>query len=475
MSENALLDTLRHRILVADGAMGTMLQDADLDLDDFEGLEGCNEILNMTRPDVVRHIHDAYFSAGADCVETNTFGCNFGNLGEYDIVHRNRELAQRGAELAREIADSHATPDRPRYVLGSMGPGTKLPTLGHSPFSVLRDAYQECTAGLIAGGADALLVETSQDLLQTKAGVLGAQRAMKAAGVKAPIIASVTVETTGTMLVGSEIGAALTALSALGVDVIGLNCATGPAEMSEHLRYLSKHSPIPISVMPNAGLPELGPNGAVYPLTAGELADAMETFVDEFGVSLIGGCCGTTPEHIRQLRERLGEREAAPRDIVVEPGISSSYHHVPFKQDVTILNIGERTNANGSKAFREAMLDADWDRCVEIARNQARSGAHVLDLCVDYVGRAGSDDMRELAGRFATASTLPIMLDSTEPDVIAAGLESLGGRCVVNSVNFEDGDGPDSRYARAMPAIVEHGAAVVVMCIDEEGQARTAD
>ncbi len=475
MSASRFLDALRERVLVADGAMGTMLQAADLGLDDFQGLEGCNEILNVTRPDVVRHIHDAYLKAGADCVETNSFGSNLPNLDEYGIADRIRELARSSAELAAEVAAGYSTADRRRFVLGAMGPGTKLPTLGHAPYHRLRDAYVECALGLIEGGADALIVETSQDLLQTKAGVIGAQRAARQLGVEVPVIASVTVETTGTMLVGSEIGAALTALAALKVDVIGLNCATGPTEMSEHLRYLARHSPIPLSVMPNAGLPELGPDGAVYPLTAPEMADALEGFADEFNVNLVGGCCGSTPEHIRQLAERMAGRSPGRREPVIEPGIASSYHHVPFQQDATILMVGERTNANGSKAFREAMLGGDWDRCVEIARSQARGGSHVLDLCVDYVGRDGAGDMRELAARFATASTLPVMLDSTEPDVIRAGLEALGGRCIVNSVNFEDGDGPDSRYARALPAIVEHGAAVVVMCIDEEGQARTAD
>ncbi|GAA4923535.1 methionine synthase (B12-dependent) [Stackebrandtia albiflava] len=475
MQPNSFLSTLRHRILVADGAMGTMLQDADPDMDDFQGMEGCNEILNVTRPDIVRDIHDAYFRAGADCVETNSFGANLGNLGEYDIAHRTHELAFASARLAREVADGHATADRPRFVLGSMGPGTKLPTLGHAPYARLRDAYTECAAGLIEGGADALIVETSQDLLQTKSGIVGAQRAARRLGVEIPIIASVTVETTGTMLVGSEIAAALTALTALKVDLIGLNCATGPAEMTEHLRYLSRYSPIPLSVMPNAGLPELGPDGAVFPLTPPELADALDRFVDEYGVGLVGGCCGTTPEHIRQLSERMAGRSPVERHPTIEPGVASSYHHVPFAQDASILMVGERTNANGSKAFREAMLAGDWDHCVEVARDQARDGSHVLDLCVDYVGRDGSRDMHELASRFATASTLPVMLDSTEPDVIRAGLEALGGRCIVNSVNFEDGDGPESRYARAMPAIVEHGASVVVMCIDEEGQARTAE
>ncbi|WP_435206979.1 methionine synthase [Micromonospora sp. bgisy143] len=471
----SLLDVLADRILIADGAMGTMLQAADLTLDDFDGLEGCNEILNVTRPDVVRGVHDAYLAAGADCVETNTFGANLANLGEYDIPQRIRELSEAGARIAREAADAASTPERPRFVLGSIGPGTKLPTLGHAGYATLRDAYQENAAGLIAGGADALIIETCQDLLQVKAAVIGSKRAMAELGQQVPIICHVAVETTGTMLVGSEIGAALAAIEPLGVDLIGLNCSTGPAEMSEHLRYLSQHSRIPVSVMPNAGLPVLTADGAYFPLTPVELAEALERFVTEYGVGLVGGCCGTTPEHIRVLSERLHGVTAPTREPRHEAGVSSVYHPVPFAQDASVLMVGERTNANGSKAFREAMLAADWRACVEIARSQARDGSHLLDLCVDYVGRDGTQDMRELAGRFATASTLPIMLDSTEPAVVEAGLEMLGGRCVVNSVNFEDGDGPDSRYARVMPVVREHGAAVVALLIDEEGQARTKE
>src|SRR5690606_29256997 len=372
--------------------------------------------------DIVLGIHDAYLAAGADCIETNSFNANYGGLVEYGIPERAREIARAAADLARRKADEYATPEQPRFVLGSMGGGTRLPTLGHAPYALLRDHYQESSAGLIEGGADALLVETAQDLLQAKAAVVGAKRARTELGASVPIIAQVTVETTGTMLVGGEIGAALTSLTALGVDLIGLNCATGPAEMSEHLRYLSRHSPVPISVMPNAGLPVLGPDGAVYPLTPEELADAHEDFVANYGVNLVGGCCGTTPDHIRALRERLDGRVPAERAPVVEPGVSSSYHHVPFRQDASILNVGERTNANGSKAFRDAMLAGDHDRCVEIAREQTRGGSHLLDLCVDYVGRDGAEDMRVLASRFATASTLPIMLDSTEPDVVQAGL-----------------------------------------------------
>ncbi|WP_307789009.1 methionine synthase [Glycomyces salinus] len=472
---NRFLETLSRRVVIADGGMGTMLQTFDPTLEDYDGYEGLSDILCLTRPDIVLGIHDAYLAAGADCVETNSFNANYGGLVEYGITDRVRELAGAAARLARQKCDEYATPEHLRFVLGSMGGGTRLPTLGHAPYATLRDHYRECVLGLIEGGADAILVETSQDLLQAKAAVIGAKRANTELGTEIPIIAQVTVETTGTMLVGGEIGAALTSLAALEVDLIGLNCATGPAEMSEHIRYLSRHSPVPISVMPNAGLPELGPDGAVYPLTPDELADAHEDFVTNFGVSLVGGCCGTTPDHIRAVRDRLDGVAPAERRPVLEPGVSSSYHHVPFKQDASILNVGERTNANGSKAFREAMLAADYDRCVEIAREQTRGGSHLLDLCVDYVGRDGAEDMRVLASRFATASTLPIMLDSTEPQVIEAGLEALGGRCIVNSVNFEDGDGPNSRYARVMPLIVEHGAGVVVMCIDEDGQARDRD
>ncbi|MFE3029400.1 homocysteine S-methyltransferase family protein, partial [Nocardia tengchongensis] len=443
--DTTFLDTLRRRVVIGDGAMGTMLQAADLTLDDFRGLEGCNEILNETRPDVLRHIHRAYFEAGADAVETNTFGCNLPNLADYDIADRIRDLSERGTRLAREVADEMgpSADGTPRYVLGSMGPGTKLPTLGHAPYVSLRDAYTEAALGMLDGGADAILIETCQDLLQVKAAVTGSHNAMVKAGRRIPIITHVTMETTGTMLVGSEIGAALTALEKLGIDMIGLNCATGPDEMSEHLRHLSKHAQLPVSVMPNAGLPVLGAKGAEYPLSAEDLAVSMTQFVSEFGLSLVGGCCGTTPEHIRQMAEAVREVEQGKRNPVHEPSTSSIYSAVPFEQDASILMIGERTNANGSKAFRDAMLAGDWQKCLDIAKDQTRDGAHMLDLCVDYVGRDGAEDMRELASRLATSSTLPIMLDSTETPVLKAGLEHLGGRCAINSVNYEDGAGPE--------------------------------
>src|SRR4051812_1242429 len=465
---------LSERVLVADGAMGTMLQAANPSMEDFQGHEGCNEVLNVTRPDVVRSVHDAYLAVGVDAIETNTFGANLGNLGEYDIPERIGELALAGARIAREAADAWSTPDQPRFVLGSVGPGTKLPSLGHAPYAALRDAYQEQVAGMVEGGVDAVLIETAQDLLQAKAAVVGAKRAMRDAGADLPVMVQVTVETTGTMLLGSEIGAALTALEPLGIDAIGLNCATGPTEMSEHLRHLSKHARIPVTAMPNAGLPQLSRDGAYYPLTPDQLAAAHDQFTREFGLGLVGGCCGTTPEHLRRVVETVRGREVAPRRPRGEPGVASLSQHVPFRQDTAYLSIGERTNANGSKAFREAMLEQRWDECVEIARAQTRDGAHLLDVCVDYVGRDGVEDMKALVGRLATSSTLPLVLDSTEPAVVEAGLELLGGRAVVNSVNYEDGDGPGSRFARVMPVIKEHGAAVVALTIDEQGQARDA-
>ena len=398
---NSRADLLRHelahRVVVADGAMGTMLQGFELGLDDFEGLEGCNEILNVTRPDVVRAIHDAYFEVGCDAVETNTFGANLANLAEYDISDRIYELSEAGARLAREVADNWSTPDHPRFVLGSVGPGTKLPTLGHTTYAKLRDAYQLEVAGLIDGGADAVLVETAQDLLQAKAAIVGARRALTAAGSALPLIAQVTVETTGTLLLGSEIGAALTALEPMGIDLIGLNCATGPAEMGEHLRYLARHAQVGISCMPNAGLPVLSRDGASYPLTPLELADAHDLFTREHGLALVGGCCGTTPAHLRLVVERVRGREIPARRPTPEPGAASLYQTVAFRQDTSYLAVGERTNANGSRAFRDAMLEARYADCVEVAREATRDGSHLLDVCVDYVGRDGVADMREVA------------------------------------------------------------------------------
>lgn len=471
----SLRESLSSRVLVADGAMGTMLQAQNPTMEDFQGLEGCNEILNVTRPDMVASVHNAYLEVGVDAIETNTFGANWANLAEYEAQDRIYELALAGAKIARECADNFSTPEHPRYVLGSLGPGTKLPTLGHTTYEYLRDAYEVAAKGLIEGGCDGLLIETAQDLLQAKAAVNGSRAAIKNAGRDIYLMAQVTVEATGTMLLGSEIGAALTALEPLGIDSIGLNCATGPTEMSEHLRQLSQQTEIAITCMPNAGLPVLGTNGAHYPLSPIDLAKALKVFIDDYGLNFIGGCCGTTPEHLKEVVAVAQLEKPVVREIPVEASVASLYQQVQLRQDKTYLAIGEKTNANGSRAFKEAMLAQNWEQCLEIARDQIRDGAHMLDLCVDYVGRDGAVDMSILAEKLATSSTLPIVLDSTEPKVIKAGLERLGGRAVINSVNYEDGDGPESRFAKMMELVGEHGCAVIALTIDEEGQARTAD
>ncbi|MDR1767030.1 MAG: methionine synthase [Propionibacteriaceae bacterium] len=460
--------------LVCDGATGTMLQRSDVAAEDFQGLPGCNEVLNATRPDAVAAVHRAYLAAGADCVETNTFGANLTALGEYDATDRIGELALAGARIARAVADEFA--DRPRFVLGSLGPGTKLPTLGQTSYRALRDGYQAAAEGLVAGGVDAFMLETCQDLLQARAAVNGAKLANRAAGADLPIFVSVTLETTGQLLLGSELGAALAALAALDVAMVGLNCGTGPEAMGSHLRWLARHSPVPLSVMPNAGLPVLGAEGAVYPLGPADFAAAVAGFAADFPLALVGGCCGTTPSHIAELAARVRSQPQPPTP-PRQPldAVSSLYTDVPLRRGdsaAEYLIIGERTNANGSKAFREAMLERRWDDCLEIARRQSQDGAHLLDLCVDYVGRDGAADMAELAGRLATGVTLPIMLDSTSPEVLRAGLERLPGRCVVNSVNYEDGG---RRLNEVMALAKEHGAAVVALAIDEQGQARTAE
>jgi len=480
---SSFLDALRERVLVFDGAFGTWAQDRDLTPDDFGGpaLEGCNENLVFTRPDLIREMHDEFFSVGVDAVETATFGAFPVVLTEYDIPDVTRELNRVAAGLAREVATDHATPERPRWVIGSVGPGTKLPSLGHIEFAELRDAYIPQMEGLLEGGADVILVETVQDLLQGKAALIAARRAMATTGITIPLMIQVTIETTGRMLIGSEIGAALTTLEAMRPDVIGLNCATGPSEMIEHLRYLGQHARTFISCLPNAGLPSVVDGHTHYDLTPEQLAEAHERNVAEFGVNIVGGCCGTTPEHLRAVVERVGAgvigggRAPLERTPDFEPGCASVYTHVPFHQDTSILMVGERTNANGSRKFRDAMLDGDWDTCLQMAREQVKEGAHVLDLCVDYVGRDGTIDMNDAASRFATQAPLPLVFDSTEPEVMEAGLQHSGGKALLNSANLEDGEAPGSRIDRVFTLARDYGAAVICLAIDEEGQARTVD
>ena len=466
------LEAVRERVVVYDGATGTNLQLRELSADDFGGpaLEGCNEILVDTRPDVVTDLHRSFFAVGVDVVETDTFGAFPTVLAEYGIAERAHELNVKGARLAREVADGYGG-----WVAGSIGPGTKFPSLGQIRFAELRDAYEVQARGLLEGGVDLLLVETVFDVLQAKVALVACRRAMASTGRTVPLQVQVTMELTGRMLPGTEIGAALTTLAALRPDVIGLNCATGPQEMGEHLRHLSQRSPVPISCLPNAGLPSVVEGRMHYDLTPEQLADHHARFITELGVSVVGGCCGTTPEHLRHVVERCKDLVPAPRTPVPEPGVASLYSHVPYDQAPSFLVVGERTNANGSKKFRQAMLADDWETCVAMAKEQVREGAHVLDVCVDYTGEDGVADMEEIASRFATQATLPLMLDSTEPAVIETGLRWIGGKPILNSVNLEDGDGAGTRLDRFLTLAREYGAAVVCTCIDEEGQARTAD
>ncbi|MBV8980412.1 MAG: methionine synthase [Acidimicrobiia bacterium] len=466
------LEAARERVVVYDGATGTNLQMRDLTVDDFGGpaLEGCNEVLVDTRPDVVADLHRSFFEVGSDVVETDTFGAFSVVLAEYDIADRAHELNVKAAQIAKEVASGYGG-----WVAGSMGPGTKLPSLGQIRFADLRDAYEVQARALLEGGVDLFLVETCYDLLQAKAAMIACRRAMAAVGREVPLQVQVTMETTGRMLVGTEIGAALTSLIALRPDVFGLNCATGPVEMSEHLRHLSQYCPVPISCLPNAGLPSVVDGKTHYDLTPEQLADHHGRFVSEFGVSIVGGCCGTTPEHLRHVVERVRQLTPATRSIVDEPGAASIYTAVPFHQDTSFLVIGERTNANGSKKFREAMLEADWDTCLAMARDQVKEGAHVLDVCVDYVGRDGTTDMDEVAARFATQVSAPLVLDSTESPVMEAGLQWIGGRAILNSANLEDGEGEGTRFDRVMTLAREYGAAVICLLIDEQGQARDVE
>jgi len=471
------LETINERVVVFDGAFGTYVQDENLTVDDFGGqhLEGCNELLAVTRPDLIARMHEDFLKVGVDALETATFGSFSTVLTEYGIADRAHEITLAAARIARDVANSFEGDGRPRFVAGSIGPGTKLPSLGHISFVELRNTYEEHARALIEGGVDLLLIETCMDLLQIKSAMQGGRRAMKALGREVPIQVQVTMETTGRMLVGTEIGAALTALLAMKPDVIGINCATGPAEMQEHLRHLSQHSPIPISVLPNAGLPSVVDGRTHYDLTPAQLADFHRHHVQDLGIRVVGGCCGTTPEHLRQVVEAVRNITPARRSPIQEPSVTSLYSPVTLKQDNSVLYIGERTNANGSRAFRDAMLAGDWDTCTKMANEQIREGAHVLDVCVDYVGRDGTTDMAEIAGRFASQASVPLVIDSTEPQVMEAALQLAGGRCILNSANLEDGEDPGRRMDRIFSLARDYGAAVICLLIDERGQARDVE
>ncbi len=482
---NPFLKALEERVLLFDGATGTNLQTQNLSADDFGGkhFEGCNEMLCVTNKDAVRRVHYDFLNAGADIIETNSFGSTSIVLVEYDIAERSYELSRLSAEIARECADEYSTPERPRFVAGSLGPGTKLPSLLHISFADVEEAYYIASKGLIDGGSDLLCIETCQDMLQAKAAISGAERAIAEWQEQStsdrrekemPIIVSVTIETTGTMLMGTEISAALTSLEPYqSVKVIGMNCATGPKEMEENVRFLSQNSPKPVFLMPNAGLPENIGGVAHYHLSPSEMQKWMKRYVEEFGVRVIGGCCGTTHEHIRALHEYLESKNATvPQHSVPDfsPSVSSIYSSVTMRVDPAPLLVGERCNANGSKKFRELLLAEDYDSMVNMAKEQIREGAHVLDVCVAYVGRDEVRDMEEVIKRFNTSVTIPLMIDSTEVPVIETALRLYGGRAIINSINFEDGT---AKADQILHLAKKYGAAVVALSIDEEGQAYT--
>lgn len=473
-------------VLVFDGATGTSLQLMDLGPEDFGGvaLEGCNENLVFTRPDAVQAVHRQFLEAGCDVIETDTFGATSLVLAEYDIADQTFALNKRAAELAREVAAAYSTPDKPRFVAGSMGPTTKLPTLGHIDFDTMKASFAEQAEGLLAGDVDLFIVETCQDVLQIKAALQGIEDAFTKTGQRRPLMVSVTMETTGTMLVGSDIAAVVAILEPFPIDVLGLNCATGPEQMKQHIRYLSEHSPFVVSCIPNAGLPENIGGVAHYRLTPLEMKMQLLHFVEDLGVQVIGGCCGTTPAHIAALTELAAEMHSAARPVRTpltqharpllqgEPAAASIYSTTPYHQDNSFLIIGERLNASGSKKVRELLAGEDWDGLVGVARGQVKENAHILDVNVDYVGRDGERDMHELVSRLVTNVNLPLMLDSTEWQKMEAGLKVSGGKCILNSTNYEDGD---ERFFKVLELAKAYGAGVVVGTIDEEGMARTAE
>ncbi len=467
-------DILKEKVVVFDGAMGTNLQTLNLTADDFggESLNGCNEYLVVSKPSAVEQVHAAFLDAGVDVIETDTFGGTAVVLAEYGLEAKSYDLNRSAAILAMKTALQYATPSRPRFVAGSVGPTTKLPSLGHISFRDMHAAYRVQAEGLIDGGVDLFIVETCQDLLQAKAALSGIAAALADKHVRLPIIASITIETTGTMLMGTEVAAALSALEPFPIDVIGLNCATGPKEMSDHIRYLCSSSPLPVSCIPNAGMPENVGGKAHYHLTPEELVDYLGRFVRDLGVSVVGGCCGTTPEHLRRVVGAVGGLAPLNRKMERVATASSLYSSVPLHIDPPPVIVGERTNANGSKKFRELLQAEDYDGMVAMGKEQVREGAHMLDLCVAYVGRDEARDMREAAFRFNTQVTLPIMVDSTEAPVIEEALQRFAGKCIVNSINLEDGE---ERIKAVIPLCRKYGAAVVALTIDEQGMAKTAD
>src|SRR5687768_2212533 len=469
-----LLETLKERIVVFDGAMGTNLQVQNLSLDDFGGprFEGCNENLLVTRPDAVEKVHAAFLDVGCDVVETNSFNGTPVDFAEYDIADKAYDMNVLAAQLAKRVASDYSTKEKPRWVAGSMGPGRKLPTLGHISFTELRDAYSVQARGLLDGGADLLIVETCQDLLQTKAALAAIFALFEERRSRVPVIAQVTIEVFGTMLNGTEISAALTALAPFPIDVVGMNCGTGPKHMTESIRYLCENAPLPVSVLPNAGLPSVVEGKMHYDETPDSFTAQVVHFANDFGANIVGGCCGTTPAHLRLVVEAMQRISPKPRHAKTLPAASSIYFQQPYVQDASFLIVGERVNASGSKKMRDLLNAEDWDGLVALGKEQEREGAHILDVNVDFVGRDGVADMHELASRLVTNVKIPLMFDSTEWQKMEAGLQHAGGKCILNSTNYEDGA---SRFLKVIELARQYGASVVIGTIDEDGMARSAD
>ncbi len=471
MSESRFMEAVRERVLVFDGAMGTSIHARELPLKDYEGHENCVDIVTATRPDVIRDIHRSFLAVGCDAVMTNTLGANKIVFSDFGLSHRTYEINKKAAEVAREACQEFEKPNRPRFVVSSIGPGTRLPSLGQATWDELVDSYAEQARGLLDGGVDALLIETVQDLLQAKTAIVACIDAMNQKGRQVPILCTITIETTGTMLLGSEIAAALTTIEAYDqVAAIGLNCATGPQEMSEYIRYLSTHSDRLLIVQPNAGLPQLVNGKPYYPLTPAEFAKWQMEFIETDGVNIVGGCCGTTPAHLAALVDAVGTRAPKARRVQSEPAVSSLYQSVPLRQERAVLAIGERTNANGSKKFRELLAAGDVDGMVQMGREQVKHGSHLLDVCTAYVGRDEVADMTAVLKRFGTDVTVPLVIDSTEAPVLEASLKLAGGKCVINSINLEDGEGRLDKVCRLAK---RYGAALIALTIDEQGMAKT--
>src|SRR2546421_8990821 len=474
----SFLDLVRKRVVFLDGAMGTSIHTYNLDLQkDYLGHENCTEILIETRPDVIREIHESFLAVGCDAVETDTFNGNKVSLGEYGIAEKVFELNKRGAEIAREACNKYETKDRPRYVIGSIGPSTKMPSVGFTTYDILEDAYAEQCRGLLAGDVDAFLIETAFDLLQVKAAISACNIAMKEAGKRIPVMVQVTILEQGSMLAGSDISAVVAATLPFDeVDVLGMNCALGPDLMGEHLQYIAGHWPRLISVLPNAGLPLRDKDGKTFfPLTPNDFAKWMVRFVNDYGVNIVGGCCGTTPAHLKALIDAVGIRDAKKRAPVVRPQIASLFTAEDLRQETSYLIVAERTNTNGSRQFKRLLQENNWDGLVAMAKDEVRDGSHVLDVCVDFVGRDGVRDMHEVVQRFVKQINAPLMLDSTNPDVMEAGLKLAGGRCILNSMNLEEGE---EKLGRICALAKKYGAAVVAGTIDEDklnAMARTAE